>query len=132
MRKHWSARTAASFAPGSSTGYAGRVRSQAPATLPGSVAVGAGVVGAGVVGVGVALGVADGRGVGFVGVSGAALTVGIGSVEPGWTVPVAVAAAVAVGDSTADVVCGVVPLQAASVRPSTTIVAAEANPRDRS
>ncbi|MBW8729592.1 MAG: hypothetical protein JF622_01005, partial [Terrabacter sp.] len=121
MRKHWSARTAGSFAPGSSTGYAGRVRSHAPATLPGSVAVG---VGAGVVGL--ALAVADARGVGFVGVSGSALTVGIGSVEAGWTVPVAVA--VAVGDSTADVVCGVVPLHAASVRPSTTIVAAEANP----
>jgi hypothetical protein len=129
LRKHWSDRTAGAFAPGSSTGYAGSVRSHAPATLPGSVGVG---VGAGVVGVGagVALSVADGRGVGFVGVSGSAVTVGIGSVGPGWTVPVAVA--VTVGDSTADVVCGVVPLHAVNVRPSTTTAAAEAIPPRRS
>jgi hypothetical protein len=114
------------LAPGWSTGYAGSVLSHAPATLPGSVAV---AVAAAVGGVGAGAALVEALGVGLVGVSGSAVTVGMGpvgaegSVEPAWTVPTAVT----VGDSTAEVVRGAVPPHAESASPRTTAVAAEAN-----
>jgi hypothetical protein len=117
------------LAPGWSTGYAGSVLSHAPATLPGSVAV---AVAAAVGGVGAGAALVEALGVGLVGVSGSAVTVGmgpvgaagaVGSVEPGSTVPTAVT----VGDSTADVVRGAVTPHAESASPRTTAVAAEAN-----
>jgi hypothetical protein len=80
----------------------------------------------------VALGVLGALGVGFVGVSGSAVTVGMGPVESS---PAGVVAAVvgvvrcAVGDPVV-VVCGVV-LHADNVMPRTTAIAAEANPPRR-
>ncbi|GAA2747098.1 hypothetical protein GCM10009868_35130 [Terrabacter aerolatus] len=74
-------------------------------------------------------------GVGFVGVSGSAVTVGsgpVGSVEPTSTAPSAVVVVVpTVGDSTAEVVPGEVAVHAESVRARTAAVAAEANPAPR-
>jgi len=79
--------------------------------------------------VGALLGVLDALGVGLVGVSGSAVTVGMGSVEPASTVgPASPGAVAAMGDSTAEVVRGAVPLHAESVSPRTTAIAAEANP----
>ena len=81
-----------------------------------------------------ALGVFGALGVGFVGVSGSAVTVGIGPVASPPAAPVrrrrAVVVGCAVGDSIA-VVCGVVLLQADNVMPRTTAIAAEANPPRR-
>jgi hypothetical protein len=90
-------------------------------------------VGAVAVVVRVALGVVGALDVGFVGVSGSAVTVGMGPVASSPPAPVvgvvAVVVGCAVGDSIA-VVCGVV-LHADNVTPRTTAIAAEANPPRR-
>jgi hypothetical protein len=77
-------------------------------------------------------GVLGALGVGFVGVSGSAVTVGMGPVESPPTAPVAgvVAVGCVVGDSIAVVCCAAL-LQADNVTPRTTAIAAEANPPRR-